>query len=175
MEIHRLTPSNAAAYRQLMLDAYVLHPEAFTSSAAERAELPLSWWENRVSAEADAKAAVFGAFVDGALTGVTGISFEVREKIRHKAMLFGMYVLQGFRHCGFARALVEAVLDCARARSYVQLAQLTVVEGNVAARRLYETCGFSAFGLEPYAMAIGGEYAAKVHMWRAIRELGAVD
>jgi len=42
MIIKRLEPSNAADYRALMLEAFELHPDAFTSSHAERAALPFS-------------------------------------------------------------------------------------------------------------------------------------
>ena len=37
----RLAPGHAAGYRALMLGAYARHPDAFTSSAEERAALPL--------------------------------------------------------------------------------------------------------------------------------------
>jgi hypothetical protein len=43
--IKRLTPEYAAAYRALMLDAYRLHPDAFTSDVSEREALPIGWWE----------------------------------------------------------------------------------------------------------------------------------
>mgnify|MGYP006177510213 CR=1 FL=1 len=42
-----------------MLQAYALHPQAFTSSVRERAAMPLSWWESRLSSKLDV---VFGAF-----------------------------------------------------------------------------------------------------------------
>jgi len=38
-----------------MLAAYTAHPDAFTSSVAEREKLPLSWWEARLSSSPDAK------------------------------------------------------------------------------------------------------------------------
>jgi hypothetical protein len=50
MPIRRLVPDDAQAYRALMLEAYERHPDAFTSTATERAALPLSWWEARLDA-----------------------------------------------------------------------------------------------------------------------------
>ncbi|MBS0426345.1 MAG: GNAT family N-acetyltransferase, partial [Proteobacteria bacterium] len=47
MPVRRLAPADAPAYRALMLDAYARHPEAFTSTVAEREPLPLAWWEAR--------------------------------------------------------------------------------------------------------------------------------
>jgi ribosomal protein S18 acetylase RimI-like enzyme len=166
--IRRLAPADAPVYRALMLEAYERHPDAFTSSVAERAALPETWWQARLSAATDALEMVLGAFVRDDLVGCAGLSFESREKTRHKSTLFGMYVDDGCRHLGIGRALVMAVLAAARRRGGVRLVQLTVTDGNAAARRLYERCGFAAFGVEPCAMALGDAFVAKVHMWRAL-------
>lgn len=163
----RLTPAHAPAYRALMLDAYDRHPDAFTSSAAERAGLPLSWWEARLAPGDRPGELVFGAFAGGGtLAGVAGLSFDGREKARHKALLFGMYVPVAHRQAGLGGALVRAVLAAAQARPGVRLAQLTVTDGNEAARALYARHGFVPFGLEPLAVAVEDGFVSKVHMWR---------
>lgn len=151
-----------------MLEAYERHPDAFTSSVTERAALPLSWWESRLADEPEPRELVIGAFRDGQLAGVAGMSFETREKARHKATLFGMYVLPRFRHGGVGRALVGAVLDETRARDGIKVVQLTVTRGNDAAQLMYERCGFVTFGIEPFAVAVGPVFVSKVHMWCAL-------
>lgn len=166
--IERLTPAHAEPYRALMLDAYERHPDAFTSTAAERAALPLSWWEARLAEGPMPPEVVFGAFIDGRLSGVAGLSFEAREKTRHKATLFGMYVPPQARRHGLGTHLVHAALDQAASRPGLALVQLTVSQGNAAARALYERCGFVAFGVEPMAVRAGDGYVAKVHMWRQV-------
>lgn len=165
MTLRQLNPSDAPVYRALMLEAYALHPDAFTSAPEERAALPLSWWEARLGDGPHAAEQVFGAFQDGQLAGVAGLSFEQREKVRHKASLFGMYVPAAYRGRGLGRRLVHAVLAGARARPGVRLVQLTVTEGNASAQALYESCGFTAFGVEPFAVAVDGGFVSKVHMW----------
>ena len=120
MTIRRLLPQHAAAYRELMLEAYAAHPEAFTSSVAERAALPLSWWETRLSDAAFPAEAVFGASEGGILSGVAGLAFERREKTRHKATLFGMYVSRAYRGQGLGQQLVTAALNYARARTGIR-------------------------------------------------------
>ncbi|WP_253278178.1 GNAT family N-acetyltransferase [Variovorax paradoxus] len=171
--VRRLTAADAAAYRALMLDAYATHPSAFTSTVGEREGLPLSWWEKRLGAEADAPSVVFGAFDDmGALAGAAGLSFEDRERARHKATLFGMSVKASARRAGFGRRLVDAVLDHARAHGGLRLVQLTVTEGNAPAQTLYDNCGFQVFGVEPLAIAVDGSLLAKVHMWCDLRGAG---
>lgn len=162
--IRRLTPADVEEYRRRMLDAYDRHPDAFTSTAAERAPLPLSWWERRVSPEPDADERVLGAFSEQGLVGVAGLSFEKGTKVRHKAKLFGMYVHESHRGQNLGRRLVEAVLAEARQRPEVRVVQLTVTQGNLAAEGLYRRCGFETFGIEPMAMALGDGFVAKVHM-----------
>ena len=166
VRVRRLVPADAPVYRALMLEAYEHHPEAFTSSLAERAAMPLSFWESRLAAGAEPRELVVGAFRDATLAGAAGMEFEAREKARHKATLFGMFVLPRFRRDNVGRALVDAALAAARSRAGVRIVQLTVTEGNDAARRLYERFGFVVYGVEPYAVAIRGGYVSKVHMWR---------
>ena len=165
MNIRRLVPRDAVEYRQLMLEAHERHPDAFTSSASERTALPMSWWESRVNEAPLAADVVFGAFDDHRMVGAAGISFETREKAKHKATLVGMYVPSEFRHRGIGRSLVRAALSYARSRAGVVLVQLTVTHGNIDAASLYERCGFVQFGLEPLAVAVGPAFVSKVHMW----------
>src|ERR1700704_4320135 len=96
--VRRLVPADAARYRSIMLEAYERHPDAFTSSVSERAPLPLTFWESRLVEEPHPLELVLGAFREGELAGIAGLSFETREKARHKAKLFGMYVLPNARH-----------------------------------------------------------------------------
>ena len=118
-----------------------------------------SGWGNR------SRSLVLGALHDEILCGVVGLSFQLRDKERHKASLFGMYVPARCRRLGLGNRLVTAALALARARPGVRLVQLTVTQGNVDARRLYEKCGFDAYGVEPDAISVGGSYFSKVHMW----------
>ncbi|MBF6041129.1 GNAT family N-acetyltransferase [Pseudomonas sp. P154a] len=165
MWIERLDASHALAYRELMLEAYDRHPQAFTSSVRERAAMPLSWWEGRLTSKLDV---VFGAFEEGKLAGIVGLAFEPREKARHKATLFGMYVSGTVRQRGLGSQLVQVALAEAQQHPALKVIQLTVTAGNDAAFNLYQRCGFIQFGLEPLAVRVGEEYFDKIHMWREI-------
>ena len=165
MWIERLNASHALEYRALMLEAYDLHPQAFTSSVRERAAMPLGWWESRLSNKLDV---VFGAFENGELAGIVGLAFEPREKARHKVTLFGMYVSDKARQHGLGYKLVQAALAEAQNHPGLRLIQLTVTAGNEAAFKLYQRCGFTQFGLEPMAVRVGEDYFDKIHMWREL-------
>ncbi|WP_288099901.1 GNAT family N-acetyltransferase [Pseudomonas sp.] len=166
MWIERLDAGHALAYRELMLEAYDRHPQAFTSSVRERASMPLQWWESRLTSKLDP---VFGAFEEGRMAGIVGLALEPREKARHKATLFGMYVSADVRQRGLGYQLVQAVLAEAQQHPELRLIKLTVTAGNDAAFNLYRRCGFIQFGLEPMAVRVGEEYFDKIHMWREIQ------
>ena len=169
--VQRLGVEYAAPYRELMLEAYEHHPDAFMSSTAERAALPLSWWQKRLDDNPDAKERVFGAVSNenGQLLGVAGLSLDTRDKAAHKATLFGMYVRRNARGHGLGAQLVQAVLAEARRHSQLRVVQLTVTQGNAAAQHLYTAQGFQVFGIEPMAMRLGTEFLAKVHMWHRLK------
>lgn len=167
--VRRLAPDDAAAYRAMMLQAYGNHPDAFTSSVAERESLPLTWWAQRLSRDDDAREVVYGVFCNGVLAGAAGLSVEAREKARHKSTLFGMVVDQAYRGRGLGRLLVQAVLDHAESLPQLRVVQLTVTQGNASAQALYQGMGFVEFGVEPMAVSTGATYLAKVHMWRELK------
>lgn len=166
--VRRLTPADAVPYRALMLAAYARAPEAFTSTVAEREHLPLSWWAARTSGEPGTVDCVVGAFVAGRLVGAAGLAGERQARTRHKGRLFGMFVQEDERGRGLGDLLVRQVLHEAGRLAEIRVVQLTVSEGNAAAIRLYQRCGFERFGLEPFAVRLGAMAISKVHMWREV-------
>ncbi|BBP63521.1 N-acetyltransferase [Pseudomonas sp. Cab53] len=162
MNIRRLRAGDASAYRELMLQAYAQHPQAFTSSVSERAALPINWWESRLTSRLDV---VLGAFEAGQLVGMVGLALEPRAKARHKAILFGLYVSAAHGRQGLGQQLLQAALDEARRHTFLRLVQLTVTAGNDPAVKLYQRCGFVLYGLEPMAIRVDDEYFDKIHMW----------
>ena len=160
MEIRRLAAPDAPAYRPLRLRALREHPEAFTSSYEENADLALADTERRL---ASTVTTMWGAFDGDTLFGAVGLDRETRLKNRHKASLVAMYVAPEHAGRGAGRALVDALLREARGEG-LELLVLTVTEGNSGATRLYERAGFRSFGIEPRAIKVGPTYYAKNHM-----------
>lgn len=175
--VRRLIPYDRNQYRDLALRGYTDHPEAFTSSAAERRALPLSWWEKRLAPSGSSEI-IFGAFKNDPadelvpddqapktqIVGVAGLSLELREKTQHKAMLIGMYISPEARGQKVGQQLVHAVLDHAKQIPTLRIVQLTVTVGNLSAQTLYEQCGFETFGIEPFAVQWQGQFYSKRHM-----------
>ena len=132
MHVSALSPADLSRYRELMLHAYATAPDAFTSTAEERAAEPESWWLKRI-ADPTGLSAALGVFQEGNLVGTVTVEFSAKPKTRHKALLIGMFVHESCRGLGCGASLVQAALACARARPEVRLITLTVTEGNAAA------------------------------------------
>ncbi|MBC7603847.1 MAG: GNAT family N-acetyltransferase [Ramlibacter sp.] len=161
MHIRRLGPDDAAAYRALRMRALWEFPEAFTSSFEEDEQQPIETWEVRLDSE---YTIFWGAFQGEQLRGMVGMERERRTKNRHKATMIGMYVSQEYFGTGMGRALVDVFLEHAR-KIGLDLAVLTVTEGNTVATNLYEKAGFRSFGIEPRSIKVEGRFFGKNHMY----------
>jgi RimJ/RimL family protein N-acetyltransferase len=160
MDIRRLTPADAAAYRALRIRALGEYPEAFTSSYDEEQRRPV---EDSAKRLASPHQLFWGAWDGEELAGMVGLERETRAKNRHKATVVGMYVGMEHAGTGLAKRMFAALLEEAR-REGLELLVLTVTEGNEYATRLYESLGFRSFGIEPKAIKVDGRYYGKNHM-----------
>jgi RimJ/RimL family protein N-acetyltransferase len=164
MHVALLQPSNAQRYRSLMLEAYELAADAFTSTAEERAAEPEAFWVKRI-ANPNGLSAAFGAFEGQELVGTVALEFAAKPKTKHKALVIGMYVKPAARGTGAGRALLMAAIEYARSVENLLLLTLTVTEGNASAISLYRSVGFQEYGLEPMAILTPAGYKGKVLMW----------
>jgi ribosomal protein S18 acetylase RimI-like enzyme len=162
MQIRRLEIPDAAVYRELRLRGLREHPEAFTSSFEEENLRSLADTEKRLSPGSET--VMWGAFVDGTLAGVVGMTRETRLKNRHKATLVAMYVAPEYGGQGLGLALVQTVIQAARA-DRLELLVLTVTDTNKQAAALYARAGFASFGIEPDAIRVNGVPFGKQHMY----------
>lgn len=162
VSIRRLGADDASLYQAIRLEALERHAEAFQSTYRNETADSLDQVAKRLS-----RSTVFGAFRGSSLVGMAGFFAFEGEKIRHKGVLWGMYVRPEARGLGIGAALVERVI--AQARSEVEILGLSVVTENASARRLYERLGFVAYGTEPQAMKQDGIYYDEVLMAKTLR------
>ena len=164
--IRALRPDEAPVWRDLRLAALRDHPDAFSDSYEEASARDLDAFRVRVPPPGG-PAVLFGAFARGTLAGAAGFAPETAIKMRHKGLLWGVYVSPEFRGRGLAEQLVRRVLD--HARAHVDIVQAAVGAGNASARRLYERLGFVSYGEEPAALRVGGVNLNEVLLWIDLR------
>jgi ribosomal protein S18 acetylase RimI-like enzyme len=161
MEIRRMAPADAVLYRDIRLESLQRNPEAFASTFEHEESQPLTWFADRLAA-----ADVLGAFDDSTVLGTAALSIHQGPKHAHKGVLWGMYVRPNARRAGLGRRLVEGIIELARSR--VELIQLTVVQENVQAQRLYANLGFVGYGIEKNALKQNGRYYDEILMAKAL-------
>ena len=162
IELRRLTPNDAAAYRALRLEGFAAHPLEFRYSPADEEALAEAETARRLT-----ESFVVGVFADRELAGIGGWTRFAGEKLCHKGLLWGMYVRPQARGTGAADEIVRAVVEDARRE--VEMLLLTVAAPNARARRLYERWGFEAYGTEPAAVKAGDVYVDEVLMAKRLR------
>ena len=157
--IRRLIATDAAPYRELRLEGLRTDPTAFGASWEDEASRPLTWFAERLEHNA---VLASGSPAGVALAGVVGLLVPDAAKLRHKGILWGMFVRPGARSTGLGAALLESILD--HAAQVVEEVRLTVVASNTAAVRLYARAGFKEYGLERRALKFDGDYYDELMM-----------
>jgi RimJ/RimL family protein N-acetyltransferase len=163
---------DAAAFRELRLEALRTHPEAFGMDYAEALARPIEFWQERARSGAGSERGVtYVAEAGGALVGMTGIFRDEGPKMRHSAIVWGVFVRPNWRGLGIADTLIHACIGRARELG-VRLVKLNVVTTNTAAIRCYVRCGFSVYGVEPEVIFCDGVYYDELLMVRRIENPG---
>lgn len=99
-----------------------------------------------------------GAFSDeGDLLGTVGFKRENVLKLKHKGLIFRMYIAPEAKGLGLGRKLLQAAIE--RAKQGVGLKQivLTLIADNHRAKNLYLSEGFEVFSFEKQAIRMSDD------------------
>jgi ribosomal protein S18 acetylase RimI-like enzyme len=135
VEIQEIGAGNWRALRDIRLAALRDAPQAFASTYEREAAFTEADWLRWIS-----RGDTFLAYAPELGAAPVGIVSEY-EGEPGTIELISMWISPEARGRGIGRALVEAVLGQARAKSMTRV-HLWVAESNRSARLLYERCGF---------------------------------
>jgi RimJ/RimL family protein N-acetyltransferase len=161
--IRRLTVTDVDAFYALRLRCMHEAFDFFRSAPADVEADGLADCLQRLQSD---HVRIVGAFEQDVLVGIGGITRETREKLRHKALLWGMFVVPEAAGRGIGESIVEALI--AQAQGFAQALHLTLLDGNSRAQALYERCGFIVYGREPQSVMQPSGAVDEILMWRAI-------
>ena len=162
MLIRVLTENDAKQFWMLRFKGLKGNPEAFGASYEEDINIPI---DKLISRFSDAfinppeENFILGAFNENNdMVGVVGMRRETRKKLRHKANVWGMYVVPELHKTGIGKSLMGELLNKAKSLEELEQINLGVVSSNVSAKGLYTALGFKTYGVEKNALKIGERY-----------------
>lgn len=157
MEIRLLTEQDYEAWWHLRLSALKDAPHSFAESAEEHENRSME--ESRKYFRAlDSENFIVGLFEDGQLAGMAGFYRHKHEKFRHKGTIWGVYVRPESRGKGAAQAMLSELIRRTKTISGLEQLLLVVAATQDKARRLYESLGFTKYGVEPRSLKVGDQY-----------------
>jgi ribosomal protein S18 acetylase RimI-like enzyme len=161
MHIRQLLPHDTAKFLALRARALNDEPQRFRVSSADDDRLGVDFWRNRLSTDR-----VYGVMDGGSLIGIGGLGRLVGEKLCHKGLIWGMFIVPEARGTQASNLLMTALID--GARGFVTHLQLTLMADNVRARAYYERHGFKLYGIEPQSVMTPKGPAHEALMWRLV-------
>jgi ribosomal protein S18 acetylase RimI-like enzyme len=148
-----------AEYKQFLAVGLINDEENFRISPTDDLNSPFPTKDKKDSF-------TLGAYVNNVLEGVVSFMRDGndREKLRHKGILFRMYVSNDFRGKGIAKKLMEELITRVKKVDGIEQINLTVIEDNASAKNLYQQFGFETFASEKNAIKWKGKYFTEDQM-----------
>jgi RimJ/RimL family protein N-acetyltransferase len=160
MNIRLLLEHDMIPFQTLHLRAVQEAPDIFGMTAEEFLQSSPTQVAKWLHVEGDPpERFILGAFdPQDNLVGKVGFWREKWSKKRHKASIWGMYVIPELRMQGIGKLLLQDLLRRSTTLAGLEQIHLSVVTTNEAARRLYLALGFRPYGLEHNALKHDDRY-----------------
>jgi ribosomal protein S18 acetylase RimI-like enzyme len=169
MDIREIDQARMPELWQLWVRGLHDHPEAFGA--------PYEWAKGVTPEQSQEilrqiranEGFILGAMNEGTLIGELNFNRQQGEKFRHKGDIGAVYVIPEQRGKGIAKVLLLAALEKAQTMTGLAVISLSVNAENQAAIKLYESCGFRSYGIEPKGLRSNGKDYDLMHMTYEVR------
>ena len=161
--IRLLSGDDFDLFRLIRLEALRAEPGAYASTVEEWEILPDEEWRRRLTENP-----VFVALQGDDPVGIMGLMRQRSGKMAHRATIIMVFLRAELRGTGLAGALLEKVVDHARAQGIRQL-ELAVTAENLQAFRFYRKQGFDEIGRVPGGFLHEGREIDDIMMARRIQ------
>lgn len=150
----------------ILVDA-VAHGASVNFLAGLAAPEAAAFWRGQMPGLADGSRILLVAETDGRLVGTVVLTLAPQPNAPHRAEIGKMLVLARLRRRGLGRRLLTAAEDTARAHGRTLL--LLDTQTDSAGERLYESCGWTAFGIVPgHALMPDGRPAPTTFFYKQV-------
>ena len=153
VEIKEITSEKIALYKNLITKGLIEDESCFRITPED---------ENLEAFPTNDKPDSFtiGAFKSNKLIGVASFKRDGanRLKLKHKGLLFKIYVNSDYRQNGIASKLIKTVINRVKQIEDIEQINLTVIPTNRHAKELYGKFGFETFASEKKAVKWKGNY-----------------
>lgn len=96
--------------------------------------------------------------------GIVGFRRLPNNKVRHKGMVWGVFVYAEFRGQGIAESLMKELIAKASSLPGLEKIMLSAISTSVASKSLYTKLGFKEYGIEKNAAQYQGEVLDEIFM-----------
>ncbi len=157
--ISKLTLDEWSKYKELRLEALKYEPYSFASSYDDNLKSSDEKWKEQLKRSHEGNGSVMFFAKDGEkLIGMLGAFWDDKEKTKHIANIFGVYVNSAYRGKGIGSQLMDAILKYLNDIPQIEKIKLGVVTKQIPALKMYEKYGFVQVGKHEKELKFGGEY-----------------